>query len=96
MTNGLGDVGPTIWLVGWNDPGYLPDAEPHRTLDWEEASEVMHDELVEAINSREARDGNYSADQLRTIGQTLLDATPGEPWEAEAHGVAYWIVREEG
>jgi hypothetical protein len=90
------DVGPTTWLAGWNMPGHLPDTEPFRTMDWEEARDALHDELHEAIDSREQREGNFTASDLRAAGESLLCAAPNASWSAEAHGVAYWIAQEEG
>ena len=41
MTIYMGDTGPTTWLAGWNMPGYMPEMEPIRTMDWDEAAEFL-------------------------------------------------------
>lgn len=79
----------THYHVGFNMPGYLPEAEPFTTFDFENARESMIADIERHIDETEGDDG---VDQRLAAIDDLREAKTGD-WSYNVGDLAYWIAQ---
>ncbi len=86
----------TVFVAGWNTPGYLPDSDPIQFDDRWGAVDYIENEIHQISDDRVA--GADSQDEVAHIEGAeadfvleMLFSDEGSDWSAEYFGIAYWI-----
>jgi hypothetical protein len=88
-----------MFTAGWNQPGYLPESDPEDFEDFDDAKEVILDEIdrtadnAHLVNDKKAIEECNAAldDADGWIGGELGH---GDYWQVYCDGYVYWIARE--
>ena len=82
--------GPANWVAGFNEPGYLPVAEPAFFTDHDDAKRYLCNILEEHADEELSTE---NAEELSALAADL-NLESGE-WSATIHGLAYWLEKVE-
>ena len=79
------------FACGWNQPGYLPESDPVMCDTFDEAKELITDELDRAAD--DAYTAGTSTNEFDEGIDTAEDWTDsdGPYWQLYADGYVYWI-----
>ena len=82
----------TLYVVGWNMPGYLPESEPYAYQTWDEAKQALIDELERQADMTEPDDeeGQRLADESAGEAEDL-NLSNGPEWSTVIGNMAFWI-----
>jgi hypothetical protein len=89
------------WVAGWNQPGYMPDAEPMGFTEWEDARDALIETIEEWIDNESAAeyvDSKLAEEQAEQIAAwsrniaLLHDLDDGDEFTNTAGGYAFWIA----
>ena len=78
---------PQLWVSGWNQSGYMPEAEPYECDTWEAA----RDALVFEIERYDTEDGSLMDEAARALAFFASPEIEGISCQAQIGSYLYWI-----